>query len=221
MIELTIPMNLPIRKVVADKSGSMQPEWHKIEFAPIRAWLVGREFSAIQRERQSVERLQAELKHEIGKLRGEQTALSKCLNELRRVAGEVDVNLNELLGEVREVTMELAHAIASKLVFEQVDEGRFPIANLVHELIARVPARDPVLIRLHPEDLMQLQGYPAIQQGAGEERVVEYIADGSLDRGDCKAVAGEVKVVYQLRHQVEEIRRQLLSTVSGHDEIGT
>ena len=46
----------------------------------------------------------------------------------------------------------------------------------------------------------------------------EFVADATLFRGDCRAKAGDVSVVYELNHQVEEIRRQLLSTVHGHAE---
>jgi len=121
---------------------------------------------------------------------------------------------------VGEVAIELAHAIAAKLIFEQVETDRFPIANLVHEVLARIDSREPAVVRLHPDDLVLLDEFPVIRSG-GDERTLKYVADATLSRGDCKATAGEIKVVYELRHQIEEIRRQLLSTVSGHDETGS
>ena len=113
--------------------------------------------------------------------------------------------------------MELACAIASKLIFEEVDSDRFPIANLVHEVISRLDTTAAAVVRLHPDDLTLIQQQPMIS-GTGEDRSLEFVADPTLNRGDCKAKSGEISVVYQLRRQIDDLRRQLLSTVNGHAE---
>ena len=73
------------------------------------------------------------------------------------------------------------------------------------------------MIHLHPADLEVIQKLPAIDS-VSQGRTVSYVADSNLNRGDCSAKAGEISVIYNLRRQVEEIRRQLLSTVGGHAE---
>lgn len=210
MIEVRIPLNLPIRKVVPAARGATVPEWLRAEFArrtdPVAGWRTARA-------------AQESLAQERAALQLERANLARSLLELQQAARRGDEQLNSLFGEVREATVELAHAIAAKLIFEQIERDRFPIANLVHEVLARLPARDAAIVRLHPDDLALLNEFPTIR-GSGDERSLQYLADATLARGDCRATAGEIKVVYELRHQIEEIRRQLLSTVSGHDETG-
>lgn len=213
MIEVTIPLTLRIRKVVAVKPAADRPEWHRDEFARRGASVsqpVGRTHTSSPSPAVDVE---------LEQLRQQRAALAKSLIELQQVVSTTDERLNIVLGDIREATIELAHAIATKLVFEQIDTNKFPIANLVHEVLSRIHSRDAAIVRLHPDDLALLEEFPVIRS-SGDERALQYIADSTLQRGDCKATAGEIKVVYELRHQVEEIRRQLLSTVSGHDEIG-
>ncbi len=236
MIEVRIPLSLPIRKVVLAERGAAVPEWLRAEFArhpePIggrsyerRTTLVSSAHSTPQlRESLTLERMALGAEREAvaverESLRRDRANLARGLTALQQATGRCDEQLKSLVGEVREATIELAHAIAAKLIFEQIDRDQFPIANLVHEVLARLQTRDAAVVRLHPADLALLNEFPAIST-SGDERSLQYIADSTLARGDCRATAGEIKVVYDLRHQIEEIQRQLLSTVSGHDEIG-
>lgn len=213
MIEVTIPLTLRIRKVVAGTPAAGRPEWHRDEFSR-RGAHVPQPAGQSRPVNQS-----SAIEGELEQLRQQRAVLAKSLVELQQVVRTTDDRLSVVLSDVREATIELAHAIAAKLVFERIEADRFPIANLVHEVLARIHSRDAAIVRLHPDDLALLEEFPVIRSSA-DERVLQYIADTTMQRGDCKATAGEIKVVYELRHQIEEIRRQLLSTVSGHDETG-
>ena len=150
-------------------------------------------------------------------LREQKTLFANAAQELQRASQVVERQLAGLIRELQESTVELAHAIASKLIFEEVDGNRFPIANLVHEVVSRLDSEVKTVVRLHPDDLALVQGFPTID-GSHDEHSLRFVADATLSRGDCKAKAGEISVIYELRRNVEEIRRQLLSTVSGHAE---
>ncbi len=230
MIEVRIPLSLPIRTVVPAERGAAVPEWLRAEFARRIEPAVGRSHQSLKSPasgeshaaRHSLEQRTLEaLEQERQALQRERENFARGLLELQQAMRRGDQQLNGLVSEVREATIELAHAIAAKLIFEQIERDRFPIENLVHEVLARLQTREAAIIRLHPADLALLEELPAIRGSGSEgERSLQYVADATLARGDCRATAGEIKVVYELRHQVEEIRRQLLSTVSGHDEVG-
>lgn len=231
MIEVRIPLSLPIRKVVLAERGAAVPEWLRAEFARQPESPVGlnhatasasdtrqlRQSVALERKALGAERAAVAVERE--SLQRDRANFTRGLTALQQAARRSDEQLQSLIGEVREATIELAHAIAAKLIFEQIDRDRFPIANLVHEVLARLQTRDAAVVRLHPADLALLEEVPTIAT-SGDQRSLQYVADHTLARGDCRATAGEIKVVYELRHQIEEIRRQLLSTVSGHDETG-
>ena len=236
MIEVRIPLSLPIRKVVLAERGAAVPEWLRAEFARHPESLTERNYGghttptsttpatpqlhqSLALERKALGAERAAVAAERQALQRDRANFTRGLTALQQAASRSDEQLQSLIGEVREATIELAHAIAAKLIFEQIDRDRFPIANLVHEVLARLQTRDAAVVRLHPADLALLEVIPTIATPR-DERSLQYLADSTLARGDCRATAGEIKVVYELRHQIEEIRRQLLSTVSGHDEIG-
>ena len=236
MIEVRIPLSLPIRKVVLAERGAAVPEWLRAEFARHPESLTERNYGghttptsttpatpqlhqSLALERKALGAERAAVAAERQALQRDRANFTRGLTALQQAARRSDEQLQSLIGEVREATIELAHAIAAKLIFEQIDRDRFPIANLVHEVLARLQTRDAAVVRLHPADLALLEVIPTIATPR-DERSLQYLADSTLARGDCRATAGEIKVVYELRHQIEEIRRQLLSTVSGHDEIG-
>ncbi len=117
-----------------------------------------------------------------------------------------------VLPELQQTTIELAHAIAAKLVLDRVLSDQFPIENLVREVVERLNTDQPIVVKLHPADLVVWQQHVESHISAttlGDQVRVQ--ADAALARGDCQASSGEVSIVYELRRQIEELRQQLVS----------
>src|SRR5262249_32110688 len=123
------------------------------------------------------------------------------------------------LDEMEKAAVELAVAIARKLLFDRLDAGAYPVEALARAVIARLPPRRPVRLRLHPDDKALLEkrlgGDPLI----ADNPEVEVVADAALAPGDCRADAGEVRVAAGLAPHLAEIHRVLLENV-GHAEAG-
>ena len=228
MIEFLIPLKLPVRAVeltgVTESPSARilkeRANWPTrlqqnlpMGRSPTSAEVAARA-DQLEEERRN---LQAAAQKEMLALQEQRRMFQNATLELNRVSKEVQQQLAGLVREVQVTTIELAHAIASKLVFEEIDEDRFPIANLVHEVVSRLESSEKAVVRLHPDDLALVQEIPTIGN-ADSEKSIQFVADNTLARGDCKAKAGEIMVAYELNRQVEEIRRELLSTVSGHAE---
>lgn len=218
MIEIIIPLNLPVRAVAVSESTEAPPEWLAQEM--IR-W-ANRDLIPVVKEEpnQLPEEPQeppppSEIEIEREQLREQQAFLGQVTQELRHVTTLVEKRLDGMLHEFQLAAVDLAHSISAKLVFEAVNGDRFPIENLVHEVISRLDTHVNTVVRLHPDDLALVQQFPTI---GSEEQSLQFVADSTLSRGDCKAKAGEISVVYELKRQIDEIRRQLLSTVDGHAE---
>lgn len=213
MIELSVSLNLPLRAVVLGDPNAGPPEWLAAEYTRmpeiIAAWH-SRITQAASAARQQLE---------LDQLRQQREAWRRGLAELQRTATQVDAQCAAVVSELREAAVELAHAIASKLVFQQLAAGTFPVERLVTEVLSRLNTRESTTVSLHPDDLAVLQR-DDLAQTLPSEGNVRLIGDPKLARGDCKAVAGEITVVYELHRQIEEIRRELLSTVNGHAEPG-
>jgi flagellar assembly protein FliH len=214
MIEFTVPLTLPLRAVVRSSVESRAPDWLQAQHAQIPTSVAQRraaaaESAAVQLQQQQLDQLQQE-----------REAWTRGVVELQRAVGKANTQCASIVSEVREAAIELSLAIASKLVFQQLESGSFPIERLVSEVLGRLNTREPATIRLHPDDLAVLQKDNSFAPSLDPDGEVRLIADPKLGRGDCKAVAGEITIVYELRRQIEEIRRELLSTVNGHAESG-
>jgi flagellar biosynthesis/type III secretory pathway protein FliH len=225
MIEFIIPLTLPLRKI-ANTRGTASPPFAILE-EMARAKQAAAESSprperpgtpsSAEVNEASTEAMRSELDQELELLRTRRAVFINAAEELTRVTQQVQDLAAGLTMELQAAAVELAHVISSRLIFEEVNADRFPIANLVHEVISRLDLTASAVVRLHPADLAILQQQGAIE-GSGDERQLQFVADSTLARGDCKAKAGEISVVYQLQRQIDDIRRQLLSTVNGHAE---
>jgi flagellar assembly protein FliH len=155
------------------------------------------------------------------RLREEGEALKRILTSLQNAAQAVATQQMEQLAEVRRVTVELAVAIASRLIHERILAGQFGVETLVRQVLEKLEPRQPIAVRLHPDDLALLKRrLPAGDPLANlENDKVRFVADPALSRGDCRAEAGDVRIVSHLQGQLEEIRQHLLRSV-GHAQSG-
>lgn len=212
MIEITVPLNMPLRRVVLVERNGAAPAWLDQEFTRLPALIASRRTAAAQST------LATQQQQERDQLLQQREAWTRGLAELQRATAQTQSQCDAIISELREAAVELAHVIAGKLVFQQLSAGTFPTDRLVNEVISRLNTRESTTVRLHPDDLVALN---ADHPDFGEHNEhVRLVADPKLSRGDCKAVAGEITIVYDLHRQLEEIRRELLSTVNGHAEPG-
>ena len=225
MIEFIIPLNLPLRAVAITEAFASPPDSIAAEIDRFKRRRPG-EFltnrfpmseSGQERTRSSGIAAENDRDQELEQLRAQQHLFRNGLLEMKNATKLFESRLVAMIHELQIATVELAGVVSAKLIFDEIDADRFPIANLVHEVLARLETSAEAVVRLHPDDLAQLQSMPTIGD-LGSDRAPQFIADATLSRGDCKAKAGEVTVVYELKRQIDEIRRQLLSTVDGHAE---
>jgi|GEM_PF-2444957 hypothetical protein len=230
MIEFIIPLNLLVRAVeVTAGTESPSPRllqemvrWarHQPKSSPGGAGLPNQlkpmkgSLALADSENRST---RTEIEQELEQLRAERNRLAGAIGELGKVSKQFEKQMDGLIREFQVATVELAQAIAAKLVFENVDNDRYPIANLVHEVVSRLDSAAGAVVRLHPDDLALVHELPSIND-SNHESSLKLVPDSTLARGDCKAKAGEITVIYELRRQLDDIRRQLLSTVGGNAE---
>lgn len=221
MIEFIIPLNLPVRAVMV--TATVDPPPARIAEEMVR-WTARHKVSLPVVEHvptvpviEPPAATTAAAQHDVQQLQVERAALIQATEQLRQATKELQRQTEGLLHEFQQASVELAHAIASKLVFDDVEQDRFPIANLVHEVISRLNAKSETVVRMNPADLALLRELPTIGDSE-DEQTVRFVADSNLRRGDCRAKSGEITVIYELRRQIDEIRQQLLSTVNGHVE---
>lgn len=149
------------------------------------------------------------------KEREERQAIEQVLEQLRSAAAQMRTHYQTMLDEMRQAAVELALAVAGRLVFDQLQDGVFPIEEMVRQALARLPSAPSFTVYLHPEDRKLLQQRLADQPLLpARETQVRIETDAALKRGSCRAEAGEIHVLADLAEQLAELRRHLLWSAS-------
>jgi flagellar assembly protein FliH len=151
---------------------------------------------------------------DLARAEAERQALASALTALRSAAARLGAREAQLLGEMRRAAVELAVAVAGRLLRDRALAGQLSIEATVREAVDRLPSRAtrdrPVCVHLHPDDLAAVRARAAGEELAG----LELRADPALARGSCLAEAGEVSVLAELEAQLAELRRYLLEAVA-------
>lgn len=205
MTETTIALTLPIRRVVLGDPSTPPPEWLQAQHRRVSHFALA-EAGGSRTNRSANSAANAKLAEQI-------SALELATEQLQIAAQTMQVHWQQIvLPELQQTTIELAHAIAAKLVLDRVLSDQFPIENLVREVVERLNTDQPIVVKLHPADLTVWQRHVESHVSAttlGDHVRVQ--AEAALARGDCQASSGEVSIVYELRRQIEELRQQLVS----------
>lgn len=205
MTETTIALTLPIRRVVLGNSAVPPPAWLRTQHQRLVHNSPSKNESSRAAKSAAVQSLEEQLAEQLA-------ALDRATGQLHVAAKTMQVHWQQVVvPDIQRTAIELAHAIASKLVMDRVLSDQFPIENLVREVIERLNTEQPIVVKLHPADLVVWQERVVSQAAISFGDRVQVQADASLKRGDCQASSGEVSIVYELRRQIEELRQQLIS----------
>jgi flagellar assembly protein FliH len=144
----------------------------------------------------------------------EREAIEQVLLNLTEAATSLRAREHEHLEEMQRLAVELAVAIASRLLHEQIQSGDYPIETLVHKVVERLDTSQPVTVFLHPADLALLQQRLGEGRTTSPEGAAAQLAgDATLARGNVRAQAGDISVSADLEEQLKDIRRSLRETL--------
>ncbi len=145
---------------------------------------------------------------------GVDDAVTTLLESLRTTFEELEQRRRQSLADMQQTAIELAVAIAARIVRTVIDRDEFQVAELAAEMVSRLSARGPVVVSLHPADLAlferQLQGRP-VPWGTDVRVTVQ--ADSTLERGSCRAAAPDLELLSDVQLHVADIREALLESM--------
>jgi flagellar biosynthesis/type III secretory pathway protein FliH len=156
----------------------------------------------------------ARLLQEERRLQEERAAIQRVLDSVTAAAQQTHTVHQGHIAEWRHAAIELAVAIATRLVHDRVKANDFAIETIVREATALLGPDGPFTVRLHPADLTLLQsrlgGVPLFADGAG---MVVVTADPSQSRGNCRIDTGDTEVTSRLSEQLAAMREELLRSL--------
>jgi flagellar biosynthesis/type III secretory pathway protein FliH len=150
--------------------------------------------------------------------REEAEILERLQENLDELSQELWEQQRQRLAEMQRVAVELAVAIASRLLHQRIEQGDLAVENLVRQVAERLEPQEALTVYLHPTDLalLQQQGQDA-QDWHPNEGKLKLVGDPSLCRGDCRAETGDMSLLLSLDKQLEEVRKHLLNVLPDAD----
>ncbi len=196
--EATVPMRRQLKGVTLVEPAAFWPEPDVPPREPLSATPPEQnETSASPEEIEILERLQANL------------------DELTQ---DLWAQQRQRLAEMQRVAIELAVAIASRLLHQRIERGELAVEGLVRQVAERLEPKEALTVYLHPTDLASIQRQgttdPDWLPGHGKLKLA---ADEALGRGDCRAETGDLSLVLNLDQQLEEVRKHLLDVLPEAD----
>ena len=133
----------------------------------------------------------AALTEERAKVEEERRHLAEAHKALEKAAAAIHTLEAEALAGAEAQVVELALAIAGKVLMIEIEAGRFQMEPVVREAIRHVPSRRDIVVHLNPQDAAAWQQGGAAGAPASTLKVV---ADPAIRRGDCLVETAEATV---------------------------
>ncbi len=138
----------------------------------------------VEIDREQSERAQADASRLSETLRQQHETLSQLVATVNALAARLNDLHQQTVAHHRSDIAKLAVEIARKILTQRIDQGEYDIQTIVEEALKRAPARQNLVVHLHPEDLATCQQF---QQENPDSQFAELdlIADWSVAQADC------------------------------------
>ncbi len=167
--------------------------------------------------REAYERGRAEARAELPV--AEAAALARAAEALERGARALGVLRRDLLRAHRHAVVELAFAIAERVLGRAVRADAEGLADRVAEALEILPEGQPETLRLSPADVETLRAGEAGRLARlAEEHRLEIVADPRLEPGDARIFAGRSEVDARLGEILDRLRAALHDLADGEPD---
>ncbi len=147
-------------------------------------------------------------------LKRDRETLERLLESISESVDDLEKRRQTSLTELQQAAVEIAIAVASRLVFQKILAEDFAVEELVAGIVGRLNTQSPVIVHLHPDDLAKLERHLAgrATPWPNPERL-RLIADRTIAQGNCRAESDSHAVMSKIELQLSEIRQHLLENM--------
>jgi flagellar assembly protein FliH len=147
------------------------------------------------------------MKEAEARLQEERVGLGEARQAVEAAAEAIRNLRAEVIRTAEAQLVDLALAIAKKVLAQEIEGGRYKIEPLVQEALRLAPARRDVLVHLNPQDLAQYQQAPTTGSNAtgtgGPTGNVKLVADPAVRRAQCLVETAEGVISSQTADRLE------------------
>lgn len=131
--------------------------------------------------------------HAEGLAKGEMDGLAKAqgtvdeaIEKSQRLIGMAEEQARQALAEAEREMVELALAVASKILAKEIAENPTVVLPIVRAAIDKVRDQEQVTVRVHPDDYeLVLAARLELSSMLSRDNALSVVADGALKSGDC------------------------------------
>ena len=127
---------------------------------------------------------------------------------------DVENRQKQSLLEMKQVAIEVAIAIASRLLMVQIPAGDQNVTEMVNEAVAFFDKPGRLEVFLNPDDLAGLDQSVCAKSFAAHKSVVLQ-PDLAVERGNCRVESDTYSAVFDWRERLEHWRHDLLQTLTS------
>lgn len=164
---------------------------------------------------------ETEIREQNQATKAELLGVQNVLEHLGESVEEFESRRQSMIGELQTVAVEIAVAVASKLVFRELENAESVALPLVQQLVENLDQRFQCKVWLNPDDLTIVEDSKRIDceqdssnaSTAQNEQPIVFIADPKLARGDCRIDNGSETLISSIQSKLSEIRHHLIESL--------
>lgn len=144
----------------------------------------------------------------------ERARIHQVLADLSRATQHLRTTDARTALDIKNASVNLAVAVASHFLMEQVQAGTFPFERLIEKAVDRIASRQPVTVTLHPDDLALLQERLGEANALSTTADLRWSPDESLSRGSCKLETPDRSILFDMEDRFDQMKQTLLQIAS-------
>lgn len=163
---------------------------------------------------------ETEIREQNQATKAELLGVQNVLEHLGESVEEFESRRQSMIGELQTVAVEIAVAVASKLVFHELENAESVALPLVQQLVENLDQRFQCKVWLNPDDLTVVEDSQRIDRDqdtdandSQNEKPIVFIADPKLARGDCRIDNGSETLISSIQSKLSEIRHHLIESL--------
>lgn len=130
---------------------------------------------------------------------------------MRRVSEE----RGTLLAKAERDVLDLAIAIATRIVRREVEVDRDLVTRVISDALRRASPLEEVVVRVNPADYARIKSVPGLEGSLGDIRHLALVEDRRVSPGGCLIETASGAIDARVETQLEEIERALVRAQGG------
>ena len=137
-----------------------------------------------------------------------QEQINSLFQDLNEKFDEYELRRQQSVGELQQLSVDIAFAAVAKILKQEIDQDQFPIQAIVEKMTDRLGGEQRARIVLHPND------FELLHQSESNNPRWELAADQRMPRGNCRVEMAGMELVYEIKLAITELYTSVLEELN-------